>query len=114
MDVERLIELAGRKQLFPVRRVTYARVLAECPLSKTEMLDMLARVRSPDATAAGMRTLLRRLMQALPWAGLHRGRLAQGQSPEIGCWTFSRVKRRKMTSASAVPSRSAMHTVFVA
>lgn len=106
MDFERLIELAGRKRLFPVHRVTYARVSADCPLSTAEMLEVLFRIRSPDATAAEVRTLLRRLTHALPRAGLHLSRSTWCEPPDnvlrdaLWCERQSRIARMTRTEAA--------------
>jgi hypothetical protein len=106
MDFERLIELAGRKRPFPVRRISYAGLLADCPMSKAEMLDALLCVRSPDATAAKVRTTLRRLTHALPRAGFHLHRFTWDGPPEavlrdaLRCERTSRMARLTRTEAA--------------
>lgn len=103
MDVERLIESTGKKRRLPVRRVTYASVLANCPTSKAEMLDALHRVRSPDATAEEVRTVLRQLTRALPRAGLHRGHATWREPPGAvlhhALWAERQSRMARMTRA---------------
>lgn len=82
MNLERLIELAGKRRPPATHRVTYAQVLACCPLSKAEMLDALTFIRDPKATAVEVRTSLRQLTRALPRAGLHRRRNAWRGTPD--------------------------------
>ncbi len=72
MSFDQLLAIAGRKRRFPTRRITYAQMATERPLSDAEMLDALRRVRSPGVTASQVRTLLRQLIRVLPRAGLHR------------------------------------------
>lgn len=94
MDLERLIVLAGRWRPFPVRRITYARVLAGLPITEAEAVDILRRIRRRDADPAEVRTLLHRLLRALPRSGLHLGRSAWCDPPEQVWHDAVRAERR--------------------